>query len=210
MEALHIHYSVQETECCKVSRDLWVIAQHELTLDYRGSDRSLLRSLLLLSTRFFLSPWPLRPSARKPRREPEIVSQLPCGQPAGDGCACVAADRMTDSPGSLVSLRRLTTDSHAWWGKGFPCVTALLGPQWDLRGKWSEECGRRRRGGGSEVGWPVDNTWQETDRFDMRTCPHLCCEKRDTGLAAADGVSKYSHPTLLKSNTLQTEFQQCT
>lgn len=52
MEALHIHYSVQETECCKVSRDLWVIAQRELTSDYGGSDRSLLRFLLLLSTRF--------------------------------------------------------------------------------------------------------------------------------------------------------------
>lgn len=98
--------------------------------------------------------------------------------------------------------------------KGFPSVTALLGLLWDLRGKQREECGRRGRGGGgdSEVHWPADNTWQETDRFDMWTCPHLCSREMDTEsrAAAADWASIYSHSTLLKSNTHQTESQQCT
>lgn len=48
---------------------------------------------------------------------------------------CVAADRMTDGLGALMSLQRLTTDSHDC----FPVVTALLGLLCDLLGKQREE-----------------------------------------------------------------------
>lgn len=57
-------------------------------------------------------------------------------------CGCRQNDRR--SLGSLVSLQRLTTDSHDWWRKAFPRLTALLGLPCDLWGKQREECGRRR------------------------------------------------------------------
>lgn len=213
MEALHIHYSVQETECCKVSRDLWVIAQRELTSDYGGGDRSLLRFLLLLSTRFLFvsSAAPSICSETTPRTRDCITAAV---WSDGRWWVCLRGCRQGWQT-ARVSCVTAALDH------GQPCLVGervfpVLRPSWDRSGIYEESEVRNAAGGGggggggSEVGWPADNTWQETDRFDMRTCPHLCSGKRDTGLAAADGVSKYSHPTLLKSNTLQTEFQQCT
>lgn len=52
------------------------------------------------------------------------MAQLWRGQMAGDGCTVVAAERMTDGLGSLVSLQRLTTDSHDCWGEGPPGTAA--------------------------------------------------------------------------------------
>lgn len=214
MEALHIHYSVQETECCKVSRDLWVIAQRELTSDYGGSDRSLLRFLLLLSTRFLFvsSAAPSICSETTPRTRDCITAAVwsdgrwwvclrGCRQ--GWQTACVSCVTAALDHGQPCLVGR---GFSLCYGPPGTAVGFTRKVKWGMRQAEEEE----EEGGGSEVGWPADNTWQETDRFDMRTCPHLCSGKRDTGLAAADGVSKYSHPTLLKSNTLQTEFQQCT
>ena len=148
MEALHIHYSVQETECCKVSRDLWVIAQHELTLDYRGSDKKPTALSPPLSTRFFLSPWPLRPSARKPHREPEIVSQLRCGQTAGAGCAVWLQT-------GWQTARPLLCHCGAWPGTAMPGgerVFPVLRPSWDRSGIYEENEGRNAAGGGGGGG----------------------------------------------------------
>lgn len=146
MEALHIHYSVQETECCKVSRDLWVIAQRELTSDYGGSDRSLLRFLLLLSTRFLFcllgrSVHLLGNHTENPR----LYHSCRVVRRPVMGVLAWLQTGMTDSSCLLCHCGAWPRTAMPGGGEGFPCVTALLGPQWDLRGKWSEECGRRRR-----------------------------------------------------------------
>lgn len=104
MEALHIHYSVQETECCKVSRDLWVIAQRELTLDYGGSDRSPLH-FLLLCPHPFMSPLP--PSVHLDEQTATTQRTRDCITAVlwSDGrwrVYCVAADRMTDGLWALL------------------------------------------------------------------------------------------------------------
>lgn len=140
MEALHIHYSVQETECCKVPRDLWVIAQQELTLDYGGSDCTFSFSVPQY-------PPPPRPSAQADRHhtEPKIVSQLCCGQTAGDGCTVWLQKEWRTVLG-LSCVSAALDHGQPWLVKKgfFPLFTALLGLQWDLWGKQSEECGRRR------------------------------------------------------------------
>lgn len=92
-------------------------------------------------------------------------------------CGCRQNDRR--SLGSLVSLQRLTTDSHDWWRKAFP---PSYGPPGTAVRFMRKAEGRMRQEEG-EVVWPADNTWQETDRFDMRTCPHLCSGKGKTWAA---------------------------
>lgn len=148
MEALHIHYSVQETECCKVSRDLWVIAQRELTLDYGGSDRSPLH-FLLLCPHPFMSPLP--PSVHLDEQTATTQRTRDCITAVlwSDGrwrVYCVAADRMTDGLWALLCHCSAWPQTAMTGGERLspPRLTALLGLPCDLWGKQREECGRRR------------------------------------------------------------------
>lgn len=68
--------------------------------------------------------------------------------------------------------------SHDWWSKAFPTLL----PSWDCSGIYEENGGRNASGvvGVKRFFWPADNTWQETDRFDMWTCPNLCLRGKGT------------------------------
>lgn len=73
---------------CNVSRDLWVITLHELTLYHEVTLAHCTFSPFCLQP--FMSAAPpcvhLRRGRRQPHREDEIVSQLWCCQTASDGC----------------------------------------------------------------------------------------------------------------------------
>lgn len=220
MEALHIHYSVQETECCRVSGDLWVIAQRELTLDYEGCDRSPLHFLLLRPQSFNVYLC-VHLSIRHHTETPGsyhgwgVVRRF---QWRGVLCRCGQNDRRSGA--SPVSRQRLTTRQPWPVEESFTCYSPRgTAVGFTRRAQWGMQ--QAKRGGVDSVefggwgdwgvGWPADNTWRETDRFDMWTCPHLCSEKGTpaTALPQTEPVSTVT-PRHLKSNTHQREFQQCT
>lgn len=149
MEALHIHYSVQETECCKVSRDLWVIAQRELTSDYGGGDRSLLRFLLLLSTRFLFvsSAAPSICSETTPRTRDCITAAV---WSDGRWWVCLRGCRQGWQT-ARVSCVTAALDH------GQPCLVGervfpVLRPSWDRSGIYEESEVRNAAGGGGGGG----------------------------------------------------------
>lgn len=193
METLHIHYSVQETECCKVSRDLWVIAQHELTLDYEGKWQKPTALSPTLSPSLYVSFASACPSALADRHHTENPRLYhSCGvvrrSVMGVLCLCGQNDRR-----SGLSCVTAALDHGQLWlvGKSFPCVTALWGLLWDLRGKWREECSRRWGWGGWEGGTQRFTDLQITHGKKQiglicehaRTCaqgkghPELCCRR---------------------------------
>ncbi len=146
MEALHIHYSVQETECSKLSRDLWVIAQHELTFDYGGSDRSPLHFLLLCPHPYMSSLPPSVHVRRQTGTTENPRSRHSCGvvrRPLmGVLCGCGQHDRR-----SVLSCVTAALDHRQPWllKKGFPPV---LRPSWDCCGIYEESKARNAAGGG--------------------------------------------------------------
>lgn len=73
---------------------------------------------------------------------------------------------MTDGPGSLVSLQRLTTGGHDLWRKASPALYVSLG---SAVGFYEETWGRNVAGGEVAPRFAdlQDNTRQETDRLDM-------------------------------------------
>lgn len=178
MEAPHIHYSVQETECCKVPRDLWVIAQQELTLDYGGSEGTFSFSVPQC-------PPPPPPPVHLHRQTATTKRTQDCITAVlwSDGwwwVYCVAADRMKDCLGALLcqwsAWPRTTMTGEE---RLFPRLYCPPGTLVRFMRK-AEQRMRREEG---EVVWPADNTWQETDRLDMGTCPHLCSRKGIPGPA---------------------------
>lgn len=147
MEALHIHYSVQETECCKVPRDLWVIAQRELTLDYGGSDRSPLH-FLLLCPHPFMSPLP--PSVHLHGQTAATQRTRDCNTAVlwSDGrwwVYCVAADRMTDGLWALLCHCSAWPQTAMTGGER---LFAVLQPSWECRAIYEESRGKNAAGGG--------------------------------------------------------------
>lgn len=200
MEVLHIHYSVQETECCKVPRDLWVIAQRELTLDYGGSVKSPLHFLILCPNPF-MSPLP---------RPVPLHRQTATTHRTRD---CITAVLRSDGRW-WVYFVRLQTEWQTV--SGLSCVAAALdhGQPWLVEKgfclsygppgtavQFMRKAERRMWQEVGEVVWPADNTWRETDRFDMRTCPHLCLGKRKPQTASADWVSKYSYSAIRQNSS---------
>lgn len=129
MEALHINYSVQETECFRVSRDLWVIAQRELTLDHEGKWQKLTALSPPLSPSLYVCFASLCPSAQADRHHTENPRLYhSCGvvrRPVmGVLCGCGQNDRRSE----LSCVTAALDHGQPWLvEKGFSCVTALLG-----------------------------------------------------------------------------------
>lgn len=88
MEVLHIHYSVQETECHKVSRDPWVITQHEQpkTTGEVIEAHCTLSSTVSVPLYLLSLPASICAGRQVPHRHHEIVSQLWRCQATSDGC----------------------------------------------------------------------------------------------------------------------------
>lgn len=86
MEVLHINYSVQETECFKVSRDLWVIAQRELTLDHEGKWQKPTALSPPLSPSLYVCFASLRPSAQADWHHTENLRLYHSCGVVSDGC----------------------------------------------------------------------------------------------------------------------------
>lgn len=126
-------------------------------------------------------PIPFCPSAQADRHRTESPRMCHSCGVAGRPVTGVLCGRGQNDRQSALSCVTAAPDHgqpHAWRRKAFPCVTALLGPLWDLRGKRREECGRRWRGrwgaGAQRLADLQITHGKKTDRFDMRTCPHLC------------------------------------
>lgn len=144
METLHIHYSVHETECCKVSRDLWVIARRGLTLD------RIPLHFLLLCPRPFPLPLSVHPNWQTGTAEGTrgwIAAVAWSDARWWVYCVYAGTDWRTGWA-LLCHCRAWPGGSHDWRGGSSPCLTALWGLLRDLRGKQREECGSRKEGGG--------------------------------------------------------------
>ena len=155
MEALHIHYSVQETECCKVSRDPWVIAQRELTSEYRGCDRKPTEPS---------PPPPLSPSLHVPsvhlhgadrHHADNPRSYHSCGvvRPAADGLYTVSLRTAWQTVCALLCRCSVWPGTAKSAGaKAFPA----LQPSWDAcGGEFTRKAGGRNAAGGGGGGGGV-------------------------------------------------------
>lgn len=145
-------HSLFSTGSWNVSRDLWVITLHELTLDYRVTlaHHSFSSSI---SMRLFPRPLPVSicTGRQEPHREGEIVSQLWC-QTASDGCTVSLQTEWQ-------TIWALSCHCGAWprtviaaWLKLPRCYSSLRGAEAGMRQEGGAAA-LRRYGEGGFWGW---------------------------------------------------------
>lgn len=149
-------------------------------------------------------PLSFRTGRRAPRREPEIVSQLRCGQTAGDG-------RTVSLQTEWQTVCALLCHCSVWPQAAMTASPALR-LSWDCCAIYEESKGRNSAGGGgAQRLTDLQLTHGKKQIGLICEHAHTCAKGKYTkSSAAANWASQYSYSTLLKGNTHQTEFQQCT